>query len=142
MILDANWNELNKALLDGNKSKFLQLLNITPTENKQVIVRLKGGVGSGNFDHSGRPGEVGGSSATGNTKFLLPQTIDERLDQAIANRVCTTKDGSYIWRSSGRRKYGRPYKYGVHLADGNSFTVLAYNDEEAVSKANDKLKKE
>lgn len=32
-----------------------------------------GGEGSGNFDHAGRPGEVGGSSSTGNNQ---PQNVD------------------------------------------------------------------
>lgn len=32
----------------------------------KAILRYKGGSGSGNFDHTGRPGEVGGSSSSSN----------------------------------------------------------------------------
>jgi len=35
------------------------------TEKKQLTLRLKGGEGSGNFGHGGRPGEVGGSASSG-----------------------------------------------------------------------------
>lgn len=41
-------------------------------EDKPLKIKLKGGAGSGNFNHSGRPGEVGGSSPfSGN--YLPPE---------------------------------------------------------------------
>ena len=30
----------------------------------ELVIRLKGGPGSGNFGHAGRPGEVGGSTSS------------------------------------------------------------------------------
>ena len=39
------------------------------TEKKQLTLRLKGGSGSGNFGHEGRPGEVGGSASGDGMQF-------------------------------------------------------------------------
>lgn len=41
-----------------------------------LTFRLKGGAGSGNFGHSGRPGKVGGSSGGG-----MPGVSDEKAQQ-------------------------------------------------------------
>ena len=73
--------------------------------------------------------------------FNLPTTIEERIDQVLAGRVCTAPDGSYMTRSNGRRKAGRPMRYFVHRADGTSFTLTADHDEQAVERANKRIDK-
>jgi len=68
--------------------------------------------------------------------FTLPTETGQRIEQALAQRVCTANDGSYIRRSSGRRRAGRNTKYTVHLADGKSFVITALDDGAAVEIAN------
>lgn len=68
--------------------------------------------------------------------FILPADEGERIEQALARRVCTAPDGSYIMRSYGRVRAGRPARYTVHLVNGVTFAVRARNDEEAVALAN------
>lgn len=68
--------------------------------------------------------------------FTLPTETGERIEQALAQRVCTAADGSYIRRSAGRRRAGRPTKYTVHLATGSSFVIEAFDDGAAVDRAN------
>lgn len=68
--------------------------------------------------------------------FTLPTELSERIEQALAQRVCTAADGSYIRCSYGRRRAGRPAKYTVHMADGSSFIVKAHDDGAAVDLAN------
>jgi hypothetical protein len=69
------------------------------------------------------------------TVFSLPQDTDTRIEQAIAGRVCTASDGSHINRSYGRRRSGQKARYFVHMASGDSFSVYADTDEQAVIKA-------
>lgn len=68
--------------------------------------------------------------------FELPMELSERLNQALSNRVCTASDGSYIRRSSGRRRSGRNSRYFVHMEGGESFSVIAPHDNAAVELAN------
>jgi len=71
--------------------------------------------------------------------FTLPTEVGQRIEQALAQRVCTANDGSYIRRSSGRRCAGRPTKYTVHLASGKPFIITAYDDGAAVEIANKRV---
>lgn len=68
--------------------------------------------------------------------FTLPTELGERIEQALAQRICTAKDGSYIRRSTGRRRAGRPARYTVHMKIGKSFVVTAFDDGAAVELAN------
>jgi hypothetical protein len=68
--------------------------------------------------------------------FTLPEDQGERIEQALAQRVCTAADGSYIRRSYGRRRAGRNPKYVVHLVSGKSFVITAPDDGAAVDIAN------
>ena len=68
--------------------------------------------------------------------FVLPTDKGQRIEQALAQRVCTSEDGSYIRRSNGRRRAGRPAKYTVHLSGDTSFVVEAFDDGTAVELAN------
>jgi hypothetical protein len=71
--------------------------------------------------------------------FTLPTETGERIEQALAQRVCTAPGGSYIRYSGGRSRAGRLPKYTVHLADGSSFTLRAADDSQAVDAANKRL---
>ncbi len=73
--------------------------------------------------------------------FVLPKTPTERIDQALAGRLCTATTGAYISRSGGRRKSGRPTKYFVHISDDRHYTITAWTDEEAIQKANEHERK-
>jgi hypothetical protein len=74
--------------------------------------------------------------------FTLPMETGERIEQALAQRICTALDGSYIRRSSGRRRTGRPAKYTVHVvSDDYSFVVQAMDDGTAVELANQRIAK-
>jgi len=71
--------------------------------------------------------------------FSLPEDRQQRLEQALAQRVCTAEDGSYIRRSYGRGRAGRPARYSVHMADDTSFVVRAFDDAAAVALANQRI---
>ena len=71
--------------------------------------------------------------------FCLPTETTDRIDQAIAGRVCTAGDGSYITRSFGRRRPDRATRYVVHVVNGKSFTLSAYTDDAAVVAANKRV---
>jgi hypothetical protein len=73
--------------------------------------------------------------------FTLPTDRGTRIEQALAQRVCTSPDGSYIRRSYGRNKAGSNAKYTVHLANGTAFTIRAAHDQAAVDKANERIAK-
>lgn len=73
--------------------------------------------------------------------FELPTETGARIEQALAQRICTAADGSYIRFSGGRSKAGRPSKYSVHMADGTFFTVRAISDNQAAELANKKVGK-
>jgi len=70
--------------------------------------------------------------------FALPAETSERVAQALAQRICTAADGSYIRRSSGQRRAGRDPKYTVHMAQGEAFVITAPSDEAAVALANER----
>ncbi len=67
--------------------------------------------------------------------FKLPADQGERIIQALASRICTMPDGSYISKSFGRKMASSRTRYHVHFGE-EVHTVLAYSDSEAVDKAN------
>jgi hypothetical protein len=70
--------------------------------------------------------------------FTLPSEFGQRIEQGLAGRVCTSPDGSYIRRSFGRRRAGRPQKYTVHLSIDQAFVIHAFDDVAAVDIANER----
>jgi len=68
--------------------------------------------------------------------FTLPTDLGERIEQVLAQRICTSRDGSYIRRSSGRRRAGRMTRYTVHMVNGKSLKITACDDNQAVERAN------
>lgn len=72
----------------------IDLLGFDPKELEQeekqigVLSILKGGAGSGNFGHAGRPGEVGGSSSEGGDTAPAELRVGEtdiRVQEGVAN---------------------------------------------------------
>lgn len=51
---------------------------------KQVVEVLKGGAGSGNFGHGGRPGKIGGSSGGGGGGGAAPSASREKPGKFVA----------------------------------------------------------
>jgi len=64
----------------------------------KIIALLKGGEGSGNFDHSGRPGEVGGSAKEGSAagegevKEFTRDLIARKINRIPVDRRALDKD--------------------------------------------------
>lgn len=74
----------------------------------KAILRYKGGPGSGNFGHSGRPGEVGGSGggATGSARFE-----GAKIRSAIA-KTGGKKDVGFVNNEGGKIVVRTPYNEG------------------------------
>jgi len=72
------------------------------------------------------------------TKFELPTDTKERIQQALAGRVCTAPDGSYLYRTNGRSKAGRAPWYVAVYSDGGVRKFRAESDEEAVTVGNNR----
>jgi len=73
----------------------------TPTRLSAKLRAIKGGPGSGNHDHAGRPGEVGGSAPKG-------AAVTER-DQSVSNDAVDawnwqTVDGKPLWNMLAGKK--------------------------------------
>jgi len=64
---------------------FVHASGIVRIKQSGAYIRFKGGPGSGNFGHAGRPGKVGGSSTVGGTN--LPKEVLERIPEADRERL-------------------------------------------------------
>jgi hypothetical protein len=75
----------------------------------KILVTYKGGQGSGNFDHAGRPGEVGGSAPSGsaadsgsdfdeafNLNRPLPDSLDKDLDDPVWSGLIETSRANFM----------------------------------------------
>ena len=67
---------------------------------------LKGGASSGNFDHAGRPGKVGGSQPKGNGKAAKPKG---KVNKDIINNW--EEDVAFVWemREADAEGVSKPY---------------------------------
>jgi hypothetical protein len=73
----------------------------------KFTIRLKGGAGSGNFGHKGRPGEVGGSAPKGNS------SSHTRTDHEI---VRDRDESEFVKRNFGKRGYtSEEYSHAVGM---------------------------
>jgi ADP-ribosyltransferase exoenzyme len=102
-------------------------------------MRATGGPGSGNFGHSGRPGEQGGSSAEGS------EQIENILGGKKIGRQLGSNPGGVYQAKDGSKWYVKHYKdenqaYGEHAANalyaelgvGASRSVIGVHDGETV----------
>lgn len=111
----------------------------------KFTIRLKGGAGSGNFGHKGRPGEVGGSapkdSASGNSKDSWRKTDKISWDGedvfALNNKVKSyfTKylDSRYTEEFGTEKKFYESVKSlldrsSIELSDGEWDELGQYFD--------------
>ena len=88
-----------------------------------------GGNGSGNFDHDGRPGEVGGSSATGNNQ---PQNID--TTKLVP--VDFTQDDIERFKEHGSvQKYYREHILGTDITHPDERLGKIYFDDDGLGES-------
>jgi len=65
--------------------------------------------------------------------FSLPTDPRSRGAELSRNRICTAEDGTYAF---GRQNKSKPALYIIRFPDGRRRTFHAFNDQEAVEKAN------
>lgn len=123
--------ELSKAEgYDGQKYRLgYEFESLTDDERRQIIDEewgnekvQNGGKGSGNYDHAGRPGEIGGSAPEGTKKgdfndyrfrgFKIEHSSN-KYDR-IRGRINSTKD-KVIVRYDPDQCFETPYGYGLRL---------------------------
>jgi hypothetical protein len=97
------------------------------------VIRRKGGEGSGNFGHAGRPGQVGGSSSEGNSESG-PKINAYHTSLTDFNEF----DSSFIGSSTGHTGIAAGFFFSLnknhssHKADGEEGWI-SYEVELAVS---------
>ncbi len=93
---------------------------------ERMVSRRKGGSGSGNFGHEGRPGEVGGSGSEGDGRMVFHGTLSSRLPSILQEGI---KSGRYQnWKVSGRNKVFSSSKR--ETAEGFGLAVALNNHED------------
>ena len=88
------------------------------------LLEIKGGEGSGNFGHAGRPGEVGGSGDGGSVPekseaiIKISKQLDERGVDTKWQRGEDTKTGRVVITEDGKfwKVTGYPDQYGVSIS--------------------------
>jgi len=84
-----------KTVVPGSKCPECKTGDMKPkAKEKAIVVISKGGEGSGNFGHEGRPGEVGGSGAGGGSS--LPEKMTEPHLSIQQTSGGSRKAGIYI----------------------------------------------
>lgn len=91
---------------------------------------VKGGPGSGNFDHAGRPGEVGGSSSGSGSSGVRSEDGKARIaivehglqTKSIEHAVVMDNDGNTIWSKSGTKDSVEFYGYEIGQMKDAVFT--------------------
>jgi len=94
----------------------------------KIKLVYKGGPGSGNYGHEGRPGMVGGSQASGKAKGLyspdeksMPASVRYRIDNrtrwgdSFTNQLKTQKVGANVTN-----------KHGIRLSDIKKGSYITY----------------
>lgn len=70
---------------------------------QEVFGTVKGGAGSGNFGHGGRPGEVGGSGEGGGSSVDMHSLSDQQLIDSARRVPIGERPNSPAWREIERR---------------------------------------
>ena len=82
----------------------------------KLIIRLKGGSGSGNYGHSGRPGEVGGSASDGGVRRIQDESDEnylERMSKNWASSLNSQDKAAIRWyRTGGAYEMNRQLRTG------------------------------
>lgn len=91
---------------------------------------LNGGKGSGNFGHSGRPGEIGGSGK-GNTSVKGGTKAEREAFKKLGEDYYSGDDRGFDGLLEDARAAGLPddtnYQKGERLVDGGSFATSSYD---------------
>lgn len=83
---------------------------------RQIVLRRLGGRGSGNFGHSGRPGEKGGSASSEEGQVFYHGTSSKNAESISKEGL---KPGSYLTTSPFYAKF-----YGSQDLRGDTFALL------------------
>ena len=114
-----------KVIID--KDEYTILILEDKQVEKNVTLRLKGGEGSGNFGHGGRPGEVGGSAALNGKGVRADNRYDPYKQPEKLENPPTGLSTIVDWSHPNR----------VHdslIADqGNGFQIALVKDGKVVS---------
>ena len=147
-ILEAEhkWSVLNGERFDFNNAKHVKMLPdiingvyVWCEKSKRIRV-IKGGKGSGNFGHSGRPGKVGGSASG---KGAAAGSVDKSVVSTY-NELESLPSGEKSYFIMGNDKLldvyqeqKRVYDHGTFLANYNKGRLFGLNDKdvEALEKA-------
>lgn len=111
--------------LETTPQDIIDLLGFDPKELEQeekqigVLSILKGGPGSGNFGHGGRPGEVGGSSSAGGQETDIPALRVGQTEIRVQENVATP-----TWKRSLETKAAAELKRVASLG-GKVSTILS-----------------
>ncbi len=121
--------------MDKLKDYIKTLLKLAIQNNPEVLKVVRnakvenGGNGSGNFDHDGRPGQVGGSSATGNNQ---PQNID--TTKLVP--VDFTQDDIERFKEHGSvQKYYREHILGTDIIHPDERLGKIYFDDDGLGES-------
>ncbi len=109
-VLSADERLLRKAVDRCLKAQLGEVL-----ERLEGGAAYKGGPGSGNFGHEGRPGEVGGSASA----VVLHGTSSKNLDSIMKNGLQPQTGKRRVWRqlSTGGERTGSVFVLDTKLKD-------------------------
>lgn len=140
------------TLIKGNGSEQPVRVNLETQKVDSIqasMVTIKGGPGSGNFGHGGRPGEIGGSSSEGNSRSSTEgisfkksgnKTIDKQVEKILSSldpkalKQLTTRkpleisvSGKFIGKSVhwGKLKYFTDVRMGMHSFRSNKIEIYS-----------------
>jgi len=111
---------------------------------KEAIIVIKGGSGSGNFGHGGRPGEVGGSASErgggggdydpnkGMGVMSIRNSVDRLTGQVTGTRV-------YVWGNYSSGFVSEAHNLGGRWDSGGKCWIFAVEKKDAVKKVFDKF---
>ena len=114
------------------RSTYNSLMSKIETLEKQ----MNGGKGSGNFGHTGRPGEIGGSPSDKTGKSEIDSLADEVYTYIDAQRVASERGDYDIVGSIGTKMGVKHIMLAKKLLDGN------LEDEEKATKLYSRLEKD
>lgn len=98
------------------------------TNNLSFKLRFKGGQGSGDFGHKGRPGQVGGSSSGSVSSYINDDDIGGPEDKTWSVSSRGVNDSSRLLYDRSRR-FREPVKLGEVYRDGMKGWIAKARDK-------------
>ncbi len=109
--MDTSW-VTKQILKNGYYGVLPSTIEIFENGIPENAIIERGGPGSGNFDHVGRPGEVGGSAPSGESRFseglqrALEKAENQIRDDKFETAIAYTEGGREVFRRSDDRVDG------------------------------------